>query len=343
MKQIPLGGKKGAGMFALVDDDMYELLNKYAWSFAPGRYAASGAKARRELGHSFMHRVVNKTPDDMFTDHIDRNPLNNQRSNLRSVTSMQNSMNSSIRKGKASKYKGVCWNAIASLWACIIHVNKQPVYLGYYRTQRDAAIAYNKAAVEHFGEYANLNDIPECDEDDQRIMKRRPKRASQSQYVGVIPRYGTFTALSKNKGGKSFIGRFPNEKFAARIYDAAAIIKFGADAVRHVNFPVLINNPLSLDSRYAFKVKPRGNAPYVCVSKHDSGKAWSSTFNIGETRSYQSFPTAEQAAEHYDKLVLIHCDNICTYLNFPEKLAQYLAEIGDQIISPKVVELPELD
>jgi HNH endonuclease/AP2 domain len=339
VKQIPLGGKKGAGMFALVDDDMYELLSKYSWSYHCG-YAAGGKKAQRELGHHFMHRIVNQTPADMITDHIDRNRLNNQKENLRNVTDRQNMMNTSIRSNKYSKYKGVWWNAIAHLWTCAIHVNGEQIYLGYYRTQRDAAIAYNEAAIKYFGEYANLNEIPDGDEHDLPVMKRRPKRASQLPYVGTTPHCGAYAAFTASNGKKNHLGTFPDERFAARIYDAAAIIKFKKDAIRHVNFPDLIGLPLDLNSRYIFKAKTKGKSEYAGIRLQ--GSQWYASLTIGGDRIREPFPTAVEAAEHYDKLVLIHRDNICTLINFPEKLPQYLAEIGNQIISPKPIVIPDL-
>lgn len=277
----------------------------------------------------------------MFTDHIDRNRLNNTKGNLRTANATQNMMNTSIRKGKVSKYKGVWWNNTAHFWFSGITINKETIHLGCFRTQSEAAIAYNEAAIKYFGEFANLNDVLDRDPNDSPVMKRRPRRGGLSQYAGVIPHCGSYAAYHANNGKKHHIGAFPNEKFAARIYDAYAVIRFGDDAIRHVNFTKSIDSPLSLDARYVFKSVPKRSSLYLGVARQNS--AWAMSFSANGERSRSIFHSPIEAAEHWDKLTLIHRDNICTYLNFPENLDRYLAEIGDQIVSPKPIIIPDLD
>jgi len=58
----------------------------------------------------YMHRVVNNTPDNLQTDHINHNQLDNRRINLRSVTNQQNAFNASLNKANTSGTKGVSWS-----------------------------------------------------------------------------------------------------------------------------------------------------------------------------------------------------------------------------------------
>ena len=95
MKQIPLTKNK----FTLVDDEDYELVNKYNWYFGAG-YARSMEKI-------LMHRLIMKAKKGQMIDHIDGNGLNNQRSNLRFCTHSQNMANKKGFKNTSSKYKGV--------------------------------------------------------------------------------------------------------------------------------------------------------------------------------------------------------------------------------------------
>ena len=62
---------------------------------------------------------------------------------------------------KSSIYNGICWVVRDKRWRARITKNNKSIYLGQYVDERDAALAYNKAAIELFGEYANLNVIEE--------------------------------------------------------------------------------------------------------------------------------------------------------------------------------------
>jgi hypothetical protein len=92
-------------------------------------------------------------------DHEDRNGLNNVRSNLRVLTHYQNLQNYSSKKG-LSKYKGVSFfyqGKSHILWRAVIGVGYRQIKLGLFRSEEDAARAYDKAALEHFGPTAYLN------------------------------------------------------------------------------------------------------------------------------------------------------------------------------------------
>lgn len=341
VKKIFLSGKKGAGKFALVDDDMYELLSQYSWNYNRG-YAMSGAKAKDELGSRAMHRVVNQTPDGMYTDHIDRNTLNNQQANLRSATPAQNATNRSTLKGRVSKYKGVSKHIGDSNWRAYIGHNGKLEHLGSYSTQRAAAKAYNDAAIEYHGEYASTNDIKHNDSTDVPTLKKRQGWGKSSKFTGVFNKDGVYYVHYSMNGTAVPCGSFPDEIFAARIYDAAVVHLYGTNPIQHVNFICSIDSPLDINARYVFRAKPLGESPYAGVPKRRKNASWVSNFSINGKQFSKSFHTAELAAEHYDKNVLIYRDSICTYLNFPEKLNKYLSEIGDKIISGKPIIIPDL-
>jgi hypothetical protein len=59
-----------------------------------------------------------------------------------------------------SGYRGVCRTRVGH-FAAAIHVNKLCINLGTYPTAEEAASVYDKAAREHFGEFARLN-FPEA-------------------------------------------------------------------------------------------------------------------------------------------------------------------------------------
>lgn len=158
-KKIPLT----QGKFALVDDEDFECLSSFKWHYHSG-YAKRGKFISRIDGKQkikifYMHREIIKTPDDMITDHIDGDGLNNQRHNLRIASRAQNAMNSKTIKKSFSNVKGVSWHKGAGKWQSKIVVNGQTKYLGHFADIDSATQAYNAAAIEHFGEFARLNKI----------------------------------------------------------------------------------------------------------------------------------------------------------------------------------------
>jgi hypothetical protein len=141
MREIPLT----QGKIALVDDDDFEELNKYKWC-ARVREHTSYAERKESKTRKIirMHREVLKyIPDGMFTDHIDGNGLNNQKYNLRIVTTRQNAQNR--HQIKTSKYPGVVWHSRDKKWYARIIVDGKQNSLGYYDLEDDAANAYNIA------------------------------------------------------------------------------------------------------------------------------------------------------------------------------------------------------
>lgn len=101
-----------------------------------------------------MHLVIAKRIDLIGQiDHEDRNPLNNQRSNLRVATKAQNNANKRKHKNSTSVYKGVSWNSEKHKW--VVYV--QSKNLGYFESELDAALAYDLEAKKRFGVFAVLN------------------------------------------------------------------------------------------------------------------------------------------------------------------------------------------
>lgn len=92
-----------------------------------------------------------------FADHIDGNGLNNQRSNLRPSDRFQNAHNRGKHAPTSSSYKGVSWHGQTGKWRARIMDHNRPVSLGLHPDEAVAALAYDIAAKERFGEFARLN------------------------------------------------------------------------------------------------------------------------------------------------------------------------------------------
>ena len=139
MKKIILS----KGELVLVDDLDFEWLNQWKWYANARGYAVRSryVKGSGERGIIYMHRVLNSTPDGYKTDHIDRNRLNNQRNNLRTVTESQNAMNTKLRKDNTSGYKGIWWHKKNKKWIASIEVAKKVINLGSYSNIQAAWLA----------------------------------------------------------------------------------------------------------------------------------------------------------------------------------------------------------
>lgn len=152
------------GKFAKVDDEMYDELNKFKWTFHTAGYAY---RHKRNENHKIevvlMHRCIMELFGHDLTnlciDHIDGDKLNNCVSNLRVVTWLQNQLNrKKSNNNKSSKYKGVCWDKSRKKWTVHIQLHQKQKHLGRYEDEWEAACVYNKYAKEMFGEYAKLNE-----------------------------------------------------------------------------------------------------------------------------------------------------------------------------------------
>lgn len=138
--------------------DYLWLLN-WQWHLKDG-YAYRSQRVGKTCYKVPMFRMI---ADAMYLsgliDHIDRDRLNNQRSNLRAATYGQNRCNSKLNSNNLSGYRGVCWNADVRKWQAQLHHNGRKIYLGLFDDLKEAAKAYNLCASNIFGDFASLNDV----------------------------------------------------------------------------------------------------------------------------------------------------------------------------------------
>ena len=148
MRTIPLT----RGRVALVDDEDYKRVSQYKWHVSANRYAATGGSKTSRM---YLHRFIANTPPDMVTDHINGNPFDNRRANIRICTNSQNLMNRGKSSNNTAGFKGVTRlrRNLRKPFMAQIGVGLQHRFLGYYATAEEAHAAYVAAATEQHGEF----------------------------------------------------------------------------------------------------------------------------------------------------------------------------------------------
>lgn len=162
MKEIVLS----QGKIAIVDDEDFGFLNRFTWCVrhcVDRDYAVTAKNFDGKYHATFLHRMIMNAPSHMVVDHVNGNPLDNRKENLRICSQLENSRNRQANKGQ--KYKGVALINIKGVkrpktnrrfFASIFYQGKS-VRIGYFETENEAAKAYDEKARKLFGEFANLN------------------------------------------------------------------------------------------------------------------------------------------------------------------------------------------
>jgi len=147
------------GQCTIVDPEDYERASRKLWHIVfKGEtrqpYAAHSEKKGSRKYELTLHKFLTGWP---YVDHINRDSLDNRRSNLRQVTHAQNQYNQRGSRYSTSPYKGVSWDKARHKWCAQIMIDYHQNHLGRFDNEIDAAKAYDKAALAAFGEYAYLN------------------------------------------------------------------------------------------------------------------------------------------------------------------------------------------
>lgn len=135
---------------ALIDLSDIEKVGKHRWYASTKGYVKSQDNLR-------LHRLVMDAPDGYLVDHVNRIPLDNRKSNLRLCTPAENSRNVGVSQSNSTGFKGVYFEKLNNKYRARIKYNGKRVSLGCYENAVDAAIAYDKKAIELFGDFAYTN------------------------------------------------------------------------------------------------------------------------------------------------------------------------------------------
>ncbi len=220
----------------LVDVEDDRLVQQYTWHLEKSVIRTSGdvsfyavSSIRKKCGSKGtlrMHRLILGLDfgDVTQVDHKNHKTLDNRRENLRPCSPSENSRNRGMQGNTSSKYKGVRFDRRYEKWASYICIEGKWTYLGSFKTQKEAAIQYDKAAIATFKEFANLN-FPKTDysKDDFDIEKHKTpaQKIKSSKFVGVSWNRGREKWMSRIgiDGKMVFLGYFEKEESAAKARD----------------------------------------------------------------------------------------------------------------------------
>ena len=118
-----------------IDKDDFEKCKKISWNIDSKGYANGGNK---NVGKVRLHRYIMNPPKNMQVDHINRNKLDNRKSNLRIVTNQENHFNRPLNKNNKSGIKGVYYNKVSNKWCCQITLNGKCVHSELFDIKEEA-------------------------------------------------------------------------------------------------------------------------------------------------------------------------------------------------------------
>lgn len=152
------------GKYAIVSAQDYKQLSQYNWCAIRNRhnwYAVRNVKVAGGRKLYAMHRQILQLPANnvIQVDHHNGNGLDNRRRNLRIAGRTQNQQNCRQPRHNTSGYKGVCWDKNRQQWLVSVTKHSKAHFIGRFNSRRQAAIAYNRAAVKLHGCFARLNKV----------------------------------------------------------------------------------------------------------------------------------------------------------------------------------------
>jgi len=157
---IPVALRNRAGRlieFSWVDDADYPEVSSHVWRLATSLRRPTLEYARRGIRHNghfigvLMHRELlglRRNPGrgcNDQVDHINRNGLDNRRSNITAATCAENLANKNLYRSNTSGIRGVSYQRSSKKWIAQIQVNGKQIFLGRFATAAAAAAAYHAA------------------------------------------------------------------------------------------------------------------------------------------------------------------------------------------------------
>lgn len=153
MKTISVHGSSEP---AIVDDEDYDFVAKFKWYLDGKGYPSSHGMIGKGVFPFRMHKILIASKG-LIIDHKNGNKLDNRLDNLRRTDNKGNQRNTKKRKDSRWPFKGIRISPDKRRFSARICFNGKEIHLGYFDSAEDAATAYDRAAIKHFGEFARTN------------------------------------------------------------------------------------------------------------------------------------------------------------------------------------------
>lgn len=164
--ELVVTNRKGEKFTVLYDECDHELIKSHKWHIDTNGNVGTWIKYDGKWKRKMLHRLIfDLTDPDIVVDHIHHNRLDNRRSELRVCKQYENQRNRRAKKNGGSKFLGVYIARVknkdggikSERFVAGIGINRKYKTIGTFKTEEDAARAYDREAKIYFGEFANLN------------------------------------------------------------------------------------------------------------------------------------------------------------------------------------------
>jgi hypothetical protein len=144
MKRVQIK-HKGSIVYAYVDDVDFLRVSGYTWWVKENNYVYTNSRGRKNRTSIYLHRLITDAEDGQEVDHVNHNPLDNRRQNLRLCTKSQNGVNRQ-KRGGVTRFK--------NMWRARIKKDQKELHLGIFKTKNEALSARLYAERSLFGNFA---------------------------------------------------------------------------------------------------------------------------------------------------------------------------------------------
>lgn len=213
--ELPIQSRIHGLVVCLIDDKDAPLVNQYHWYVTKQGYVTTvlvtSGKGRQGIK---LHRLLMDAPKGVMVDHVNRNKLDNRRSNLRLCIRAQNHAN----RDKNHNTDGISWDKKVGQW--IVHVGNGAVkgsYKGSFDDKNAALNCYNHYALEKYGEFANLNECEVMTREDWEAKRKLKHYASKYTYIqkgSMVRNRPWYAEVVTSEGIRHYIGYFTTEEEA---------------------------------------------------------------------------------------------------------------------------------